>query len=246
MAIITEADNEDIQVQEKQIKNNEKSSVVEIEPKKEHVEEEKDADEDGDVFYESVDYTSEELENLISEAREYKKKGNGHFAHGDFEKAIPEYEQALTICPITAPKERAIYFGNIAACHLKLEKYKEARDMATNALELDSSYTKVLLRRAQANEKLATYTSLSDALKDYETLDKQPDLDNYTKRECVRAKQRLPSMIKEQMEKEKEEMMGKLKDLGNTLLGKFGLSTDNFQFQQDPSSGGYSVNFVNK
>ena len=118
--------------------------------------------------------------------------------------------------------------------------------MATNALELDSSYTKVLLRRAQANEKLATYTSLSDALKDYETLVEQPGLDNYTKGECARAKQRLPSMIKDQMEKEKEEMMGKLKDLGNTLLGKFGLSTDNFQLQQDPSSGGYNVNFVNK
>ena len=61
MAIITEGDNEDVQIQEKQVKTNEKSPVVEIESKKEHVEEE-EADADGDVFYESVDYTSEELE----------------------------------------------------------------------------------------------------------------------------------------------------------------------------------------
>ncbi|KAI9268020.1 hypothetical protein BDA99DRAFT_558206 [Phascolomyces articulosus] len=243
MAIITETDNDDIQVQEKQIRS-EKSpiteSTVEIEAKKE------EEDEDGDVFYESVDYTPEDLERLISEAREYKKKGNEYFAHGNFEKAIPEYEQALTVCPLAVPKERAIYFGNIAACHLKLEHYKEARDMASSALELDPKYTKVLLRRAQANEKLSTYTSLSEALKDYDTLNEQGGLDPYTRRECARAKQRLPSMIKEQMEKEKEEMMGKLKDLGNTLLGKFGLSTDNFQLQQDPNSGGYNVNFVNK
>lgn len=91
------------------------------------------------------------------------------------------------------------------------------------------------MRRATANEKL---TNLSEALDDYKkVLELEPSSD--TAREAVK---RLPNEIKIKQEKDKEQMMGQLKELGNKLLGTFGLSLDNFKFEQD-NSGSYKVNF---
>ena len=39
------------------------------------------------------------------------------------------------------------------------------------------------------------------------------------------------------------EMFGKLKDLGNSLLGRFGMSLDNFKAVKDPATGSYSISF---
>jgi hypothetical protein len=47
------------------------------------------------------------------------------------------------------------------------------------------------------------------------------------------------------MEKLKTEAMGKLKDLGNTILGNFGMSLDNFKMVQDPTTGSWSVSMNN-
>jgi hypothetical protein len=70
---------------------------------------------------------------------------------------------------------------------------------------------------------------------------------------------RLPPRTKAAQEKEIGEMMGKLKQvsqsitvpfqvsypqqLGNGILKPFGLSTENFQMVKDEKTGGYSMNF---
>jgi hypothetical protein len=37
--------------------------------------------------------------------------------------------------------------------------------------------------------------------------------------------------------------VGQLKELGNKVLGTFGLSLDNFVCEKDPQTGGYKINF---
>jgi hypothetical protein len=36
-------------------------------------------------------------------------------------------------------------------------------------------------------------------------------------------------------------LAAKLKDLGNSVLGRFGMSVDNFKAVKDPNTGSYSI-----
>jgi len=140
-----------------------------------------------------------------------------------------------------------------AKLYEELDKLDEALSDYTKFLELDPTNREARLA-AQVCRIFAIITYFN-----YESSDKFNFL----------TLQKLPGLINERNEKLKTEMMGmlhadfiahvlrgawvndfilsfspgKLKELGNMVLRPFGLSTDNFQLQQDPNSGGYSVNF---
>ncbi|CAD6211946.1 GSCOCG00003912001-RA-CDS [Cotesia congregata] len=120
------------------------------------------------------------------------------------------------------------------------EEEKEDKESAikdcTKAVELNPAYLKAYLRRAQLYEQT---DNLDQSLADYKKI---LELDPGHS-EAHHAVRRLPPLIEEKNEKLKEEMLGKLKDLGNMILKPFGLSTNNFQLDKDPSTGGYSVKF---
>lgn len=204
-------------------------------------EEENKAPEFDDDYLREVEknLTEEERESRRQESLVLKEKGNTQFKAGEHTEAESSYTEALGVCPVCFSKERAVLFSNRAAARIHLDMKDKAIADCSRAIELNPEYVRAILRRAELYEKT---DKLDEALEDYKTvLEKDPG--QHTAREAC---MRLPQQIHERNEKMKEEMMSKLKDLGNMFLRPFGLSTNNFQVNQDSNTGSYSVNFVQK
>lgn len=201
-----------------------------------------------------------------------KLEGNSLFSNGNIEGALERYMLALqdaerrprpppqTHAPDAAPplneekdkqadvpvpvetdpvKEEhyiltAQIMCNTAACLMKQSKYAEAELHLTDAIHNYPQYERAFQRRADCYYALEKWSS---AHADWETLatkfHTKFDRDTIAKRDHAKAK----------TDEEMQKMLGQLKDLGNMFLGKFGLSTDNFKFDKDPSSGNYSMRF---
>ncbi|XP_050070648.1 tetratricopeptide repeat protein 1 [Anopheles maculipalpis] len=171
-----------------------------------------------------------------TKADELKQQGNELFKQGEHLKSLELYTQALRLCPLDCKEARAILYANRAAAKTKLDRKRSALDDCTKALEYNPNYVKALLRRANLYEET---DKLDESLEDYKkVLELEP-----ANSEARSATVRLPPKIAERNERLKEEMMGKLKDLGNMILRPFGLSTQNFEMKQDPQTGSYSINF---
>eukprot|EP01013_Petalomonas_cantuscygni_P017179 TRINITY_DN34308_c0_g1_i1.p1 TRINITY_DN34308_c0_g1~~TRINITY_DN34308_c0_g1_i1.p1 ORF type:complete len:327 (+),score=39.86 TRINITY_DN34308_c0_g1_i1:140-1120(+) len=173
-----------------------------------------------------------------------KEEGNNAFRAGHLEEAFEHYSNALAIlCDEDTPAARtacAIYHSNRATVSLKMSNAQSAVEDCTTAIELNPDYRKAYLKRAHAYVELPDRPHYDEALTDLRHLASlsPPDME---------AKRMLPEFEKKaeaERERLKTEMVGQLKDLGNTFLGWFGLSTDNFNAQQDPSTGQYSLQFV--
>lgn len=180
----------------------------------------------------------EQNQKALLHANASKAEGNTLYSAGKYEDALACYTNALETLPEheSSNEIRAMCHSNSAACLIQLTRYKEAIEQSTKALEVNPAYVKALMRRAQSHEKL---DNLDDALADY-TKVLESDPGNQQARGSAR---RLEPIVAERREKLKEEMIGKLKELGNTVLGKFGMSVDNFKAVQDPNTGSYSISF---
>ncbi|XP_040908390.1 tetratricopeptide repeat protein 1 isoform X2 [Toxotes jaculatrix] len=181
--------------------------------------------------------TEEEKESRRQQSLTLKEKGNSQFKAGDWSEAEHSYTEALVLCPVCFSRERAVLFSNRAAARLHLDLKDRAILDCTRAIELNPDYVRALLRRAELYEQTE---KLDEALEDYKKVLERDPNQTSARKACMR----LPQQIQERNERLKEEMISKLKDLGNMVLRPFGLSTNNFQVNQDQETGSYSINFV--
>ncbi|AYU82730.1 Tetratricopeptide repeat-containing protein [Leishmania donovani] len=124
-------------------------------------------------------------------------------------------------------------YCNAGLCLMKLDVKEEAAHMLSEAIRHDGSYLKAYIRRAECYYMMQKWSSAYGDYESYEKLGGVLDAQGRTRKAASKAK------VDEEMQK----MLGELKSLGNKILGNFGLSTDNFKFDKDPNTGGYSMRF---
>ncbi|GAB5370561.1 hypothetical protein AAMO2058_001503500 [Amorphochlora amoebiformis] len=176
------------------------------------------------------------VEKDIIAAQEAKMEGNKLFKEGKIDLALGKYDRAILLCPETNTESLAAFHCNSAACHGKLERWELAVKSCSEAIKAKPDYVKAYARRSVAHEKQ------DKPVEAYEDIKKAMELAPNTARFKARAA-KLSVAANERQEKMKDEMLGKLKDLGNMFLGNFGMSMDNFKAQKDPNTGSYNIQF---
>ena len=102
------------------------------------------------------------VQERLEQAEERKAQGNTHYKAGDMDAALEAFSTALDTAPPDA-QQRAVYHANSAACYMSLQRHKECVASCTEALQIDATYQKAIMRRMVAAEQL---DDLDTALKD--------------------------------------------------------------------------------
>jgi len=176
------------------------------------------------------------------EAKRLKEEGNNYYREHDYELAVETYTRAIASCPNISPSDLELLstcYGNRGACYNSLGELDLVIEDCTQAIKYNKNYIKVIVRRYQTYEKLEKIDEALQDVKKIKEIDPSfPKIDNEIGR--------LTRLNDAKMEQMKNEALGKLKDLGNSILGNFGMSVDDFKFNQDPVTGGYSMSMGNQ
>ena len=173
-------------------------------------------------------------EGDITKALEYKMKGNEMFKWKEYIEALDYYNQAIWYWPDSEQKQLSVFYNNKGIVFIQLEKDDEALKWFEESLKYNEDYLKPRFQRMKILKKKEDYTAAIEDAKFILQKDSNFGSIQYELKH-------LEKLEKEKMEKMKDEVLGNLKNLGNSILGKFGMSLDNFKLNQNPD-GTYNIN----
>ena len=161
-----------------------------------------------------------------------KASGDSAFRERQFGKASEAYEAALSLIDETDERRPAVLFNRGAALY-HLSRFHESVKSCSQAIELKPDYVKALYRRAMAYSKL---DQIEEASADF---DRMFEIDPALRIQHKSEHEEIKKRVNAKMESEKEKMVSDLKNLGNSLLGHFGMTLSDFQ--KDPVTGSYTL-----
>lgn len=216
------------------------------------------------AFEEAVVTYKEALEKLGDEIEEEEEEEEEEEAkEEEDEKQSEEEENPTPSTSEEATELGATLHANLSASYLKLSNFPDARDSADAALRLLAKkkkekkkeegkktllVAKALLRRAAGAAGEGDFASAAaDARRAAEEAS-IPSSDSgaaaaLLAKQASAAADEYDRKAAEAAERARDEVVGKLKELGNSLLGRFGLSLDSFAAEKDPETGAYSIKF---
>ena len=200
----------------------------------------KDSDKEEDQEPEKKEELTEEEKKDIEEKIINERKNAGDlYKNKEYIQALNTYSLLLTDAKRADLKEQCCILNcNKGICFNKLYEYDKALDCFKEALKYNKDYSKALCNKMLLLHKKEEYLEAYEDFKRLKTLDYNL-WENYRNMENELA-------YKAEIQKKKmtDEMLGKLKDVGNTILGKFGLSLNNFKMTPN-GQGGYSIQYNN-
>jgi len=99
----------------------------------------------------------------MNKQEDLKEKGNSEFKSGNYENAIKFYTDSIEMDP-NNKNICSMLYSNRGTVYLKMKKYKEALADCDKALELNESYAKAFVKRAEIRMEMEEY---EEAVKDF-------------------------------------------------------------------------------
>ncbi|TNJ26382.1 Tetratricopeptide repeat protein [Giardia muris] len=153
------------------------------------------------------------------ESETHKSAADLLLREGRYAEALNEYQVALTHLGPQSPT-KANVLSNMAAALLRLGRDLEAEQAARDALDINSRHRNARLRLARSLMRQEEYLTAAGEWAIISQLGPLTDAEAKEKDECE--------------QRGTKAGLEKLKGWGNQILGKFGLSLDNFRVQKNP------------